>query len=113
MLARMPTGYRRLHSEWGISAPGANTDAIDDVTVPGPGYLRVWVSVATATIVNVMLNPAGAVGEQTVPLKDNLALDGGGVFDVPCEAGDVVNIQVETDSALHYVVIDYVKHGIT
>lgn len=103
-------GFIRQHSEWGISAPGANTDAISDVTVQGTGTLRVWVSVGTSTVVNLMVNPDGAVTEQTIPLNGNAALDGGGVFDLPCTKDDVVNIQVETDSALHYVVLDLIMH---
>ena len=109
----MAAAFVRIHNEPGISAPGANTDAISSVTVPGTGTLRIWVSVATATIVNYMVNPDGAVAEQTVPLNGNVALDGGGVFDVPCTKNDVVNIQVETDSALHYVVLDFVPNYLT
>jgi len=107
-------GFQRIHSEWGISAPGANTDALSaDVTVPGTGTLRIWISTAVATVVNYMVNPSGAVTEQTVPLNGNTALDGGGVFDVPCTLDDVVNIQVETDSALHYCVLDFARDGLT
>jgi len=102
--------FIRIHDEWGISAPGANTDAITDETIAGDGTLRVWVSVATSTVVNLMVTPSGG-SEQTVPLNGNVALDGGGVYDVPIHDGAVVNIQVETDSALHYVVMDLVKNG--
>ena len=105
--------FIRIHKERGISAPGANTDAISDVTIKRDGTLRVWVSTAASSIVNVMLDEDGAVAEQTIPLNGNAALDGGGVFDVPVAKNDVVNIQVETDVALHYVVLDLVIHEAT
>lgn len=95
--------------EWNISAPGANTDAITDVTWPSSRAARVTVQVATGTVVNLMVT-RGAT-EFALGLNASSALTAGALytFDVySLETGDVVNLQVETDSVIQTLGIDEV-----
>ena len=86
---------------WNVSAPGANTDAITDITWGEEETCRVSVQVATSSVVNLMVQ-RGAT-EKALGLNSNIALTAGALyqFDVAgMELGDVVNFQVETDSVL-------------
>lgn len=101
--------YRRMSSGFNISAPGANTDAISNVTWPGKQLCRVTIQVATSTVVNLMVDRGGT--EKTLGLNANTALTAGAVytFDVPgLLESDTVNLQVETDSAIDLLAIDAV-----
>ena len=102
---------RRLHSGFAIAAPGANTNAIAGVTWPDtqPQACRVTIQAATATIANLMVTRSGTT--KALGLNGNLALAAGSVhvFDVPgLVAGDTLNVQVETDSALDILALDEV-----
>lgn len=104
----MQPRHQRLSSNVSISAPGANTDAISDVTFPGKNLCRVTVQVATSTVVNLMVDRTGA-SEVALGLNANTALTAGClyVFDVPgLLTGDVINVQVETDSVVDFLALD-------
>lgn len=101
--------YRTLAGgiNWEVAAPGANTDAIDDITWGHRGEAcRVTVQVATSSVVNLMVT-RGAT-ENALGLNSNTALVAGAVytFDVHgMQGGDIVNFQVETDSVIDTLAI--------
>lgn len=95
--------------EWDISAPGANTDAITDVTWPSSRACRVTIQVATSTVVNLMVDRGGT--EFALGLNASSALTAGSLytFDVyGLKTGDTVNLQVETDSDIPVLGLDEV-----
>lgn len=101
---------QRLSSNVAISAPGADTDAITDVTFPGKQLCRVTIQVATSTVVNLMVLRSGS-SEVALGLNANTALTAAClyVFDVPgLLTDDTVNVQVETDSVIDFLAIDAV-----
>lgn len=98
---------RRVHRSWNVSAPGANTDAITNVTWPSDRACRVSIQVGTATVVNLMVSRSAT--EFALGLNGNVALQAGAlyVFDVfSLEKDDTVNVQVETDSAINTFALD-------
>lgn len=102
--------YRPISLNWEIAAPGANTDAITDITWGSEFPLRLTIQCDTGTVVNVMVT-RGAT-ENALGMNSNTALTAGAtyVFDVPgLMAGDTVNVQVETDSALPILAIGEVR----
>lgn len=103
-------GYRPIVREWNVAAPGANTDAITDVTWQTSGPARVTVQAATGTVFNVMVDRGGT--EKALGMNSNTALEAGATytFDVHgLQPGDVINVQVETDSVLDTLAIGEVK----
>jgi len=93
--------YRPVTREWNISAPGANTDALTDISWEAEDTCRVSVQVATSSIVNLMVK-RGAV-EKALGLNSNTALVAGALyqFDVTgMKYGDTVNFQVETNGVI-------------
>lgn len=98
----MDISSKKIHKSWNVSAPGANTDAIADVTWPSSRTCRVTIQVGTATVVNLMVDRGGT--EFALGLNGNSAVPAGALhtFDVDVlETGDTLNIQVETDSAIN------------
>ena len=99
--------YRPVSISWEIAAPGANTDAITDITWGSRGEAcRVTVQVATSSIVNLMVT-RGAT-ENALGLNSNTALVAGAVytFDIHgMQGADTVNFQVETDSIIDTLAI--------
>lgn len=103
--------YESKLSSWEISAPGANTDAISDLTwSSSKKILRLTIQLDTSSVVNLMVT-RGAT-ENALGMNGNAALTAGAVyvFDIPGLApGDVVNVQVETDSAIPLLAIGEVS----
>jgi hypothetical protein len=102
--------YYPISTSWEIGAPGANTDAITDITWRSDNPLRLTIQCDTGTVVNVMVTRSGT--ENALGMNANSALTAGAtyVFDVPgLRAGDTVNVQVETDSALPILAIGEVR----
>lgn len=100
----MEPSYRNVTKGFNISAPGANTDAIADVTWPSDRACRLTIQVATSTVVNLMVDRGGT--EKALGMNANTALTAGAVyvFDVHgLETGDTVNVQVETDSVIDFL----------
>lgn len=97
-----------------VAAPGANTDAITDIT-----WKKVWgetlyvvVQCETSTIVNVMINDG--TNEIDSGLNSNTALVAGARYEFQLRGmreGFVINLQVETDSVLDTVTVGYVKEN--
>ena len=86
---------------WEASAPGANTDAITDITWSGAHGLRLTIQCDTATVVNLMVTRSST--ENALGLNSNTALTAGAVFTFDVyglEKDDTVNVQVETNSAI-------------
>jgi len=99
--------YRPISINWEIAAPGANTDAITDITWGNRGEAcRVTVQVATSSIANLMVTRGGT--ENALGLNANSALVAGAVytFDIHgMQSADTVNFQVETDSIIDTLAI--------
>ncbi len=92
---------RPVSQSWEVAAPGANTDAITDVTWSGDYTLRLTIQVDTSTVVNLMVSDGA--DENALGLNANTALVAGAVyvFDVVgIGDGYTINVQVETDSAI-------------
>ncbi len=92
---------KRVADGFNVSAPGANTDAITDVTWANERGLRLIIQCATGTVVNLMVNRGGT--EKAIAANANAAVTAGGlyVFDfLGLKSGDVCNLQVETDSII-------------
>jgi len=103
--------YTRLSGQWETAAPGANTDLLtSDVTwTQWSSMLRLTITCDTSTVVNLMVSRGGT--ENALGMNANAAVAAGGtyVWDVPgLEPGDVINVQVETDSAIPHVAIGIV-----
>lgn len=102
--------YRPISTNWEVSAPGANTDAITDITWGSDHPLRLTIQCDTGTVVNLMVSSGGT--ENALGLNGNTALTAGAVyvFDVPgIPDAATVNVQVETDSAIPMLSIGEVR----
>lgn len=102
--------YRPVSLSWEVTAPGANTDAISDVTWASEFPLRLTIQCDTGTVVNLMVSRGGT--ENALGMNGNTALTATAtyVFDVPGLApGDIINVQVETDSAIPMLSIGEVR----
>ena len=102
---------KKLYRGFAISAPGANTDAIDDVTwQSNDSFLRVALTLDQASVVKVMVTRGGST--EPVKLNGGTAVpagDVGHVFDVHgLKYGDTLNFQVETDTAIGMLSFDEV-----
>ena len=103
--------FRQLQRDSAVSAPGANTDFITDITWAGGDgeIMRIQIQCEASTIVNVMINDGS--NEIDHGLNANTALVAGAtyVFDVQVRSGDVINLQCETDSIIDHVSIGAVQ----
>ena len=100
---------RPKHRGFNISAPGANTDAITDVNWGSRRVCRLTIQCATSTVVNLMVTRSST--EKALAMNDNAALTAAAlyVFDIPgLDSGDLVNVQVETDSVIDILALDEV-----
>ena len=86
-----------------VAAPGANTDFITDYTWKHEdgSRLRLSIQVATSSVVNLMVNDG--TNEIDRGANSNTALVAGAQYEFDfsnVKRGDVINIQVETDSII-------------
>lgn len=100
-----------------VDVPAANTDIIDDITIPqnGVGMITVWIQSTVASVFNVMRTRGGV--EVALGLNKNSALTAGAMeaYDVEVNPGDVINLQAETwatGMALSSVKIEGVFSGV-
>ena len=102
--------YVEQLASWEIAAPGANTDAITNITWDQSYPLRLTIQCDTGTIVNLMVSRDGT--ENALGMNANTAVTAGGTYtwDVHgIKDGDIVNVQVETDSAIALLAIGQVR----
>ena len=97
--------YRERYHTSALAAPGANTDFLNGTTgltwAGGDGeVMRIMIQCETSTILNAMINDG--TNEIDLGLNSNTALVAGAayVFDIPVRPGDVINLQVESDSVI-------------
>lgn len=98
--------YRAISVDWEVAAPGANTDAITDITWSSERALRLTIQCDTSTVVNLMVT-SGAT-ENALGMNANTALVAGALYTFDVHGvpdGATVNVQVETDSALPVVAV--------
>ena len=103
-LPALADDYRVISLNWNVAAPGANTDAVADITWGEEETCRVSVQLATGSVCNLMVSRGGT--EFALGLNSNSALVAGALyqFDVTgMEKGDIVNFQVETDGILQKI----------
>ena len=98
---------------WAIAAPGANTDVLaSSVTWPSQNPCLLTIQVATATVVNLMVTRGGvtkALGLNAIDTDPSLVAGYAYSFMVPgLLPGDLVNVQVETDTAIDMLSLDEV-----
>ena len=95
-----------------IAAPGANTDAITDVVwrADWGSTLHVVVQCETSTVVNVMIEDS--TGNIDNGLNSNTALVAGARYEFQLggmKAGEIVNLQSETDTVWDKAIIGFVE----
>ena len=98
--------YRAISVDWEVSAPGANTDAITDITWVSERALRLTVQCDTGTVVNVMVT-SGAT-ENALGMNANVAVTAGALYTWDVHGipdGSTVNVQFETDSAAAVIAV--------
>lgn len=102
------------------AAPGANTDIVSaGITVPEGGALRISVSLATASVFNLMVTAAGGT-QRAIGLNQSVALNAGDGYTFPWSAIKVdqngaavtYNFQVETNGIIRYLVVELVTGAV-
>lgn len=96
----------------GVAAPGANTDIIgSDITPDRNGAFRVTVVLATASVLNVMIDDG--TNSYACGLNESNALQAGDLytftFSVAKQNG--YNFQVETNGIIQVLQVDEVSGG--